>query len=311
MGNAYIYVSRSRAEIKDLILLLPNTTFYNQTDDTYQINDIYNNISGNFNSNQIIHIKHKSLESVVGKPMIDCASKTLGLAAACDSESLSTLNSGGRFKGIVSSESSLIGFGEVVDNQLQAIRDNMIDEINSGKDIITLDSGTNFTPISQTAKDLQITENKQYTLSDIARFLGISLSKLYISFGSNYQAAQQEQLNFFTDTLNPLLRKIELAFNAKLIPDSVADKYKIEFNRSTLPYYKDILSNYEKQMQLGILSVNDIRKIHNQKPIENGDEVVISTNLQYVSNPTVVANELENKKEVIEDSKKSKILKKK
>ena len=287
-GNAYIYISRDiKGDIKELILLYPNTVYHDVIQNKYTITDTYNGINGTFNSNQIIHIKHKSLENIVGKSVVEFAGKTLGLANACDSESMATLNSGGRLKGIISSDSSVIGFGDAQDEQIQDIRTKMENELVSGKDSLTMPSGGKWQTMSQTTKDLMITENKQYTLSDLARFLGISLSKLYIAFGSNYQAAQQEQLNFFVDTLNPLLTKIEKAFNTALISDSVGTKYKIEFNRGTLPYYKDVLANYEKQVQLGILSVNDVRRIHNQKPVEGGDDVFVSTNLQAVKNPIV------------------------
>lgn len=293
-GNAYIYISRDiKGDIKELILLYPNTVYHDVIQNKYTITDTYNGINGTFNSNQIIHIKHKSLENIVGKSVVEFAGKTLGLANACDSESMATLNSGGRLKGIISSDSSVIGFGDAQDEQIQDIRTNMENELGSGKDILTMPSGVKWQTMSQTTKDLMITENKQYTLSDLARFLGISLSKLYIAFGSNYQAAQQEQLNFFVDTLNPLLTKIEKAFNTALISDSVGTKYKIEFNRGTLPYYKDVLANYEKQVQLGILSVNDVRRIHNQKPVEGGDDVLVSTNLQAVGNYKVNVTNME------------------
>lgn len=294
-GNAYIYIGRgANGDIKELVLLYPQTVYHDSIKNNYTVTDEYNGIRGLFNSNQIIHLKHKSLETIVGKSVVENAAKTLGLAQACDSESLSTLNSGGRLKGIISSESSVIGFGDAQDNQIQDIRSNMEDELSSGKDILTMPSGVKWQTMSQTTKDLMINENKQYTLSDLARFMGISLSKLFIAMGSNYQAAQQEQLNFYVDTLNPLLVKIEKAFNSYLIPDTISSRYKIEFDRTVLPYYKDVLSNYEKQMQLGIMSVNDIRKIHNKAETENGDKVVISTNLQYIDNPTVFSNNLQN-----------------
>lgn len=307
-GNAYIYINRhSNGDIKELTLLYPQSVYHDVIRNKFTVTDEYNGIRGNFNSNQIIHLKHKSLETIVGKSVVDYASKTLGLASACDSESLATLNSGGRLKGILSGESSVIGFGEEQDSQLVDIRSNIEEEIQSGKDILTMPSGVKWQSISQTTKDLMITDSKQYTLTDLARFLGISLSKLYISFGSNYQAAQQEQVNFYVDTLNPLLKKIEAAFNAYLIPDSIANKYKIEFDRSTLPYYKDILANYEKQMQLGIMSVNDIRDIHNKHNTDNGDKVVISTNLQYIDNPTVFSSNIQqSEKEEVTDVVQSK-----
>ena len=54
----------------------------------------------------------------------------------------------GRLKGIISSESSVIGFGDAQDEQIQDIRTNMENELGSGKDILTMPSGvkwqTNF-----------------------------------------------------------------------------------------------------------------------------------------------------------------------
>ena len=298
-GNTYIFINRnSNTDIKELILLYPNTVYHDVINNKYNVTDEYNHIKGLFNSNQIIHLKHKSLETIVGKSVIDYCSKTLGLASACDSESLSTLSNGGRLKGIISSESSVIGFGDAQDNQLVDIKQNMVDEINNGGDIITMPSGVKWQTISQTTKDSMILDNKQYTLSDLARFMGVSLSKLGVSMGGNYQAAQQDQLNFYIDTLNPILTKIEKAFNCYLISDSVSNKYKIEFDRSTLPYFNDIMKNYKSQLELGVLSVNDIRKIFNKEQIENGDEVVISTNLQYINSPKVEADKLIDSEEI-------------
>lgn len=294
-GNAYLYIKRgTNTDISELILLYPGTVYHDVIRNTFKVTDTYNNINGLFSSSQIIRISHKSLETVTGKPVTDYSGKTLALAHACDSESLTTLNNGGRLKGIITSDSSLAGFSAAVDSQVETIRDNLQEEINSGKDILTLQSGSNFIPISQTTRDLQITDNKQFSLSDLARYFGVSLSKLQITFAGNYAASLQEQISFYQDTLNPILVKIEKALNSYLIPDSIASKYKIEFNRTTLSYYKEILGNYEKQMQLGIASVNDIRKEFNRAPVENGDNTVISTNLQYISNPKVQAPEINN-----------------
>ena len=164
-------------------------------------------------------------------------------------------------------------------------------------------SGVKFQSMSLSAKDSLLLDNKQYSLSDLARFMGVSLSKLGISLGSNYQAAQQDQLNFYIDTLNPILKKIENAFNSKLIPDSVSGRYKIEFDRTSLAYFNDIMKNYKSMLELGILSVNDVRRNFNQQEIEGGDEVLVSTNLQSIQNYKVTVNSIDNpiKNESIEN----------
>ena len=295
-GNSYILIKRNAAsDVKELVLLYPHTVYHDVISNTYTVTDTYNKVSGQFNSNQIIHLRHKSLENIVGKSVVDYCGKTLGLASACDSESLSTLSNGNRMKGIISSESSVIGFGDAQDNQLIDIQTNIQNEIDSGKDIMTLPSGVKFQTMSLSAKDSLLLDNKQYSLSDLARFMGVSLSKLGISLGSNYQAAQQDQLNFYIDTLNPILKKIEAAFNSKLIPDSVSGRYKIEFDRTSLAYFNDIMKNYKSMLELGILSVNDVRRNFNQAEVDGGDEILVSTNLQSIQNYKVTVDSIDDK----------------
>ena len=295
-GNAYILIKRNASsDVKELVLLYPHSVYHDVIANTYTITDTYNKVSGQFNSNQIIHLRHKSLENIVGKSVVDYCGKTLGLASACDSESLSTLSNGNKMKGIISSESSVIGFGDAQDSQLIDIQTNIQNEIDSGKDIMTLPSGVKFQSMSLSAKDSLLLDNKQYSLSDLARFMGVSLSKLGISLGSNYQAAQQDQLNFYIDTLNPILKKIENAFNSKLIPDSVSSRYKIEFDRCTLPYFNDIMKNYKTQIEMGILSVNDVRRTFNKDEVEGGNEILVSTNLQSIQNYKVTIDNIDDK----------------
>lgn len=295
-GNSYILIKRNASsDVKELVLLYPHSVYHDVISNTYTITDTYNKVSGLFNSNQIIHLRHKSLENIVGKSVVDYCAKTLGLASACDSESLSTLSNGNRMKGIISSESSVIGFGDAQDSQLVDIQTNIQNEIDSGKDIMTLPSGVKFQTMSLSAKDSLLLDNKQYSLSDLARFMGVSLSKLGISLGSNYQAAQQDQLNFYIDTLNPILKKIENAFNSKLIPDSVSSRYKIEFDRTSLAYFNDIMKNYKTQIEMGILSVNDVRKIFNQAEVDGGNEILVSTNLQSIQNYKVTVDSIDDK----------------
>ena len=285
-GNAYIYITRdSDYEVKDLVLLYPHTVAYDEMNDTYTVSDYYNKVSGTFKADKIIHLRHKSLGTYIGESVLNFAGRTIGLSNATDAEALSTLQTGGKLKGIISSESSLTGFGSAIDGQVDTIRDNMQAEIDSGKDIITLQSGAEFKPISQTMRDLQLVDLHQVTLSDLARYFGVSLAKLGINLGGNYMASLHDSLNFYMDTLNPLLKKIEAAFNAKLI--QIPKKYKIEFDRTTLTYFKELLTNYEKMMNLGLCTVNDIRRTLNMPEVEGGDNVFVTTNTQPLAAPKV------------------------
>ena len=94
---------------------------------------------------------------------------------------------------------------------------------------------------------------------------------------------RKDSLNFYNDTLNPLLVKIEKAFTAKLIAPSLRNRYKIEFDRTSLTYFKEILANYEKESQLGLLTVNDIRKKFNMPKVDGGDSVLVTANVKPVT----------------------------
>jgi len=287
-GNAFIYVKRNNDyEPEQLILLYPHTVAYDEYGNIYTVSDMYNGISGTFKSDKIIHIRHASLATYLGISTIDCASKTIGLAVATDSEALDTMVSGGKLKGLISSESSLTGFGAAIDNQVDTIRDNLEAEINSGKDILTLQSGCTFTPMSQSLRDLELIDLHQSTLSDLARYFGVSPAKLGILQGSNYIASLQDNLNFYTDTLNPLLKNIENSLTTALINVTNCRKYKIQFDRTSLIYFKELLSNYEKMSQLGMMSVNDIRKMFNKDATDGGDGVFVTTNSQLLTRPKV------------------------
>lgn len=279
-GNAYIYIKRDgKGDVSELILIYPNCTYFDEINNIYRITDSYNHINGTFQPDNIIHIRHKSLENLIGKPLTDYCAQTLGIANAVDKESLKSLSNGMRLRGIVSTDSQVIGFSEDTDNQLDDITENIKEDLNSGADIVAMPTGVKFQPFSQTNRDSMILENKQYTLSDLARFLGVSPSKLYITQGGNYVASEQEQVNFYTDTLNPLLNKIEEELTNKLIPDNVFGSYKIEFDRTELPYFSTIYDSYLKAQQLGLYSTNDVRKIFNLQPVKGGDDILLSANL--------------------------------
>ena len=294
-GNAYILIRRGGdSDVSSLVLLSRNSTMYDPAADIYTVTDVYNKINGVFRPDSIIHIRHKSLGGRTGDPVVRYAGTSLAVSKSSDTAALTTYGTGGKFKRILTSESSLTGFSAATDMQVDEIRDNLQAQVDSGRDIITMQSGATFTPMSQTLRDLSVSDIKSVTLSDIARYLGVSPQKLGILMGGNYQASLQDSLNFYNDTLNPLLVKIEKAFTAKLIAPSLRNRYKIEFDRTSLTYFKEILANYEKESQLGLLTVNDIRKKFNMPKVDGGDSVLVTANVKPVTEFTAESDTVQD-----------------
>ena len=185
-GNAYILIRRGGdSDVSSLVLLSRNSTMYDPAADIYTVTDVYNKINGVFRPDSIIHIRHKSLGGWTGDPVVRYAGTSLAVSKSSDTAALTTYGTGGKFKGILTSESSLTGFSAATDMQVDEIRDNLQAQVDSGRDIITMQSGATFTPMSQTLRDLSVSDIKSVTLSDIARYLGVSPQKLGILMGGN------------------------------------------------------------------------------------------------------------------------------
>ena len=74
-----------------------------------------------------------------------------------------------------------------------------------------------FQPITVNPADAQLLETRQFNVIDICRFFGVSPVKAFDLSKSSYSTVEATQLAFLTDTLSPLLEKIELEFERKLV----------------------------------------------------------------------------------------------
>ena len=102
---------------------------------------------------------------------------------------------------------------------------------------------------------------------------------------NNYKSAEMANVAFLSNTLNPLLRKIETELLRKLIAPSLATKRKFQFDRRGL-YACDLDSRVKYQTQTiaaGIYTVNEWRREENKEPVKGGDAVLVSANLRGIN----------------------------
>ena len=98
----------------------------------------------------------------------------------------------------------------------------------------------------------------------------------------NYKSAELANVAFLSNSLNPILRRIENELQRKLMAPALCCKRKIQFDRRGL-YACDLVSKAKYQAETiaaGVYTVNEWRKEENQAPVEGGDTVLISANLR-------------------------------
>lgn len=283
-GNAYILPIFSGEGVDQLILLSPNTTSYDLQMDTYHVNDMVNNIFGVFDSDEIIHLRNMSLDGgYTGVSTIQYASRVMNVAANADERTLDSFKPGSMIRGFISGDSTagVRGMGLAQDNQLKDVGTRVSSEIDSGKPIFSVPGDMRFNQLSMSPTDLQLLETRKFSVLDICRFYGVHPDKVFAGQSQNYKASEMSNQSFLSDTLQPYLRKIENELTAKLIPKSLAHKMKIEFDvESLLLTSLEQQANYiEKTIQYGVYSPNYWRAKKGQKPIEGGDDLMMSMNV--------------------------------
>ena len=283
-GNAYIIpIYKTSLAVPDRLALCGiGTVTHDTTNDTYTVSDTINGISGTYREDEVIHLKGLTIDGKTGVSVIEFARLTLVIAQAGDSETLTRFVNGGNVRGIISNDRSVRGFGEYQDEQLSATAENIDDRFQAGERIVSLPGQVDFKQISLTSADMQFLESRKFTVREICRFFGVHPSFVFDDTSNNYKSAEMANVAFLSNTLNPMLRRIETELLRKLVAPGLAHKRRFAFDRRGL-YACDLDSRVRYQTQTiaaGIYTVNEWRRAENKAPVDGGDKVLVSANLR-------------------------------
>ena len=292
-GNAYIIpvYDYLTLEIDHLALVNPSCVAHDTIRDTYTVNDINAGIRDTFDEDEVIHIKNFTLDGKVGISTIKYAATTLSIASTGDAETLNRFDKGGNVRGIVSNDTSVRGFGEYQDKELQKTATDLDDQFRRGKRIVSLPGQAQFSPISLSSTEMEFLASRKFTVRDVCRFFGVHPSFVFDDTSNNYKSAEMANVAFLANTLNPILHKIEVELHRKLVTPTLCCKRRFQFDRRDL-YACDLDSRAKYQaatIACGIYTVNDWRISENQAPVPGGDVVLVSANLKSITvanNPT-------------------------
>jgi HK97 family phage portal protein len=145
-----------------------------------------------------------------------------------------------------------------------------------------LTGGMKVVSLSMNAEDAQLLETRQFGVEEIARIFGvpphmIGKTDASTSWGSGIE---QMSIGFVRYTLRRHLDMIQQEINRKLWPRS--NQFFGEFNtdalmdgdsKSQADYFTKALGGPGTQ---GWMTINEVRKLKNQKPIEGGDKMIFS-----------------------------------
>jgi HK97 family phage portal protein len=228
----------------------------------------------------IIHLLNYSNDGIRGVSTIYYANQSLDIATESELAANQNLNS--NVTGLLSVETALS-----VDQIKQAKKAwNQNVAGNSGGGIAVLSGGWKFQPLNLSSTDLQLIESREFNSIDVARWFGVPGSKLGINKSVSYNSIEAEQLAFLSDTLHPLLQKIECELERKLYTNAEREYIDVRFDiKPILRIDQKSQSEYFRTLfNMGVMTINEIRNELDLQKIEGGDNVLMQTNMSTLNN---------------------------
>jgi HK97 family phage portal protein len=219
----------------------------------------------------VIHITDiRRAGSVKGDSRVDQLKDVLGISRALDEWSARYFGQGTVSSGIISYP------GDMTEEQATRLKEQFEKNSRGMRNAHrpnVLTGGAKYERMSDDAQQAQLTEAKIFAVEEICRVFKLQPSMLgsQVPGARAYASQEQDAIQFVTLTLRPLVFKIEEAFGRLLRP--ISPTAFLRFNMEGL-LRGDIQARYaaySQGVQAGFLSINDIHRLEDMRPIEGGD----------------------------------------
>lgn len=272
-GNGYAFIERDNLGNatalhyipSDLVTIIPPKTLKDNV--AYSVTGLSNIIE----ACNMIHILNFSYDGITGISTLAHAKNTLGLSADSEAHASGFFKGGANLAGILKVQSNLTSKQKSdLKNSWQTAFSPSTGQPNG---VAVLEGNMEFQPITVNPTDAQLLETRQFNVIDICRFFGVS----------------------------PLLEKLELEFERKLYKPSEKESIDVRFDTSRLlrADKQSLASYYNTLFNIGVVSLNEIRKELDLAAVEGGDNHFIQVNMMEVNK--AAQNEPSNNATISED----------
>jgi len=216
----------------------------------------------------MIHIKDLCLPGELrGKSRIDLVKENLGLSRALEEFAARFFGQGSQTSGIIQFPGNLSR--EQAKNLVDAFEDGHKGLRRSHRPGI-LFGGATFEKTGVNPNESQFIESRQFAVEEIARVFRVPPSMIGVTTpgAQSYASVEANQLHFLQHTLTPYLSKVEAEYSVLL-----EGRAFVRFTTAGL-LRGDIAArnaSYQQGLLNGYLSVNDVRRLEDQSPIQGGD----------------------------------------
>jgi HK97 family phage portal protein len=234
-----------------------------------------------YDEKSIFHWRDKG-NGIVGMSRLDYMRNSVGIAISAQNHTADVYNKSGKRPGVFMIDKLL------TEQQRTAIRNNYkgLTE-GSDDDLLVLEAGAKFEPLSLTPADLQLLDTRKFSVEDIARWFGISSVMINDTNKTTTWGTGIGQLieGFYKFRLRPMLESLEQCLERRVLTSGQREIYSVEFSLDAIlrGSLADRLDAGAKGVQNGLYTRNEWRQLENLPKMEGGDQLTAQLNLAPIS----------------------------
>jgi len=265
-GNSYTRVFRdNKGDVVNLVVLDPTKMEVKRSAIGRKM-FVYADEPKPLNSDEVIHIIDLATPgSLTGLSRVDKLKDALGVATALQAYAARFFAQGSTTNGIIEYP------GELTAEEAKDLREGFDSRHRGYKKAHktgVLSGGAKYVTTTVPNDQAQFLDSRRFAVEEIARAFNIPLHMLGIPGTASYASVEQNNLQFISHTLRPILEKLEWAYS-RILPTTAF----IKFNFSAL-LRGDLQSRYQAYSiatQAGFKSINEIKKLEDEPAVEGGD----------------------------------------
>ena len=202
------------------------------------------------------------------------ACRSLGISDSASRYAINVLTSGGIASGYIMHP------GKLSDKAYERMKENFNakgDDLGHTK---ILEEGMKFQP-NAVSDGLQFLDTRKFSVLEIARFLGVSPSKLF--HNEKYVASSVEEANIESaiDTLDSWAKNLEEEIDAKLLSNYPGRYSQFDLYDLFRGNMQSRAEYFKKMLEIGAMSPNEIRQKEGMNPYDGGERYFIPANNLY------------------------------
>lgn len=233
-----------------------------------------------YTSYDIFHVPYLSLDGVSGVSPLRLFREALGTGLAADETAARLFGSGSRISGVLQTEQKL---DQTAADALKARWRQKTGGIDNVGEVAVLDRGTSFQPISLPPQEAELLQSRKWAVTDISRMVGLPPHMLgdverSTSWGTGIE---QQVLGLVKFGLKHWSDLVEQRATRELLPGGAQGSWFSEYSLEGLlrgdskgraEFYRVMVSN-------GLMTLNEVRVIENEEPVDGLDVFLIPKNM--------------------------------